>query len=93
MQVYKKIAQIISEIALSKKDQDIEDARNRVKNRIRTVRAAGQTYKTYKREGQHGPKGSKYRDEAAKHLKVALKARRQAMQDMETAEKPRTHEI
>ena len=80
------MAYIISEISRTEDQLEVQKARNNVKDAVKLTRAAGQVYKTHKREG--GKKGSEHRNKAADHLRVALNARRNAAKNMEKASKP-----
>ena len=86
MQVYYDMAYIISEISRTKDQLEVQDARRKVTDAVKLTKAAGQVYKTHKREG--GKKGSEHRNKAAKHLRVALNARRDAAKNIEKASKP-----
>jgi len=87
MKVYYDMAYIISEISRTEDQLEVQQARKNVTNAVKTTRAAGQAYKTHKREASN-KKGSEHRDKAAKHLRVALNARRDAAKNMEKASKP-----
>jgi hypothetical protein len=87
MQVYYDMAYIISEISRTQDQLDVQDARRKVTDNIKLTKAAGQAYKSNKREASN-TKGSKYRDKAAKHLRVGLNARREAAKNMEKASTP-----
>ena len=81
------MAYIISEISRTQDQLDVQDARRKVTDNIKLTKAAGQAYKTNKREAT-SEKGSKYRNRAAKHLRVGLNARREAAKNMEKASTP-----
>lgn len=83
MQVYYDMAYIISEISRTQDQLDVQGARKNVTDAVKLAKAAGQAYKTHKREG--GKKGSEHRNKAAKHLSVALNARREAAKNIDKA--------
>jgi hypothetical protein len=87
MQVYYDMAYIISEISRTQDQLDVQDARKKVASSVKLTKAAGQAYKTHKREATN-KKGSEHRDKAAKYLRVGLNARREAAKNMEKASKP-----
>lgn len=84
MQVYYDMAYIISEISRTQDQLEVQKARKNVTNAVKLTRAAGQAYKTHKREATN-KKGSEHRNKAAKHLSVALNARRDAAKNIDKA--------
>ena len=87
MQVYYDMAYIISEISRTEDQLEVQKARKNVTDNIKLTKAAGQAYKTHKREASN-KKGSEHRNKAAKHLRVGLNARREAAKNMEKASTP-----
>ena len=78
------MAYIISEISRTQDQLDVQDARRKVASSVKLTKAAGQAYKTHKREASN-KKGSEHRNKAAKHLGVALNARREAAKNIDKA--------
>lgn len=77
------MAYIILEISRTQDQLDVQDARRKVASSVKLTKAAGQAYKTHKREG--GKKDSEHRNKAAKHLRVGLNARREAAKNIDKA--------
>jgi proline racemase len=84
MKVYYDMAYIISEISRTQDQLDVQDARRKVASSVKLTKAAGQAYKTHKREASN-KKGSEHRNKAAKHLRVGLNARREAAKNIDKA--------
>ena len=84
MKVYYDMAYIISEISRTQDQLDVQDARRKVASSVKLTKAAGQAYKTHKREASN-KKGSEHRNKAAQHLRVGLNARREAAKNIDKA--------